>query len=253
MIKILYEDDNELKFIFEGPLCLANSLRRIILDEVPVFAIDIMEIYNTTSYPEELILNRLNMLPIDSSDVDNYNFRYNCPNCIAGCTKCGIVFTVEKKGSGMIMSGDIKSDKGKITNLNIPIITLNEDQEMKIVMIATKGTHLNHAKYAACSSCIFRHSLTYTTKEHKEEIDKIFQQCPQTEIEMKNGTPEEFNNIACSECIKKARTISEIKIIDNKNKTFFVLKSAGQLKPKDILLRALKIAIEKFENLSNQL
>lgn len=60
-------------------MSLANSLRRIIISEVPTMTIDLVKIIsNTTSLHDEYISHRLGMIPLISKNVDEFKNISEC-------------------------------------------------------------------------------------------------------------------------------------------------------------------------------
>jgi len=80
---------------------VANTLRRIMISEVPTLAIDMVEFKdNTTCLQDEYIAHRLGMIPLRwekdngkygdvSEEFNNSNF---CQACTDGCPKCLVEF-----------------------------------------------------------------------------------------------------------------------------------------------------------------
>jgi len=93
----LHKDEYNITFeLLHTDLTVANALRRIIIAEVPTMAIDIVEIYeNTSALHDEFIAHRCGLIPLVSTDVDEYkNFQdCDCPN--GNCEKCGVTFDLK--------------------------------------------------------------------------------------------------------------------------------------------------------------
>jgi DNA-directed RNA polymerase II subunit RPB3 len=79
-IRILELSKYTMKFeMLNTDLSVANSLRRIIISEVPTMAIDIVEVKeNTSALHDEFIAHRLGLIPLVSVDVDNFKLNDEC-------------------------------------------------------------------------------------------------------------------------------------------------------------------------------
>ena len=99
-IEILEQTSDSLKFNVENiDVSLANSLRRIMISEVPCMAIELVKIINNTScLNDEYIAHRLGLIPLLSARVDEFQFTQDCP-CKPGdpCNQCKVEFTLKRK------------------------------------------------------------------------------------------------------------------------------------------------------------
>tara|TARA_Y100000034_G_scaffold87224_1_gene104572 strand:- start:7148 stop:7756 length:609 start_codon:yes stop_codon:yes gene_type:complete len=142
--------DNTLNFVVEEITpAFANALRRIMVSEVPVLAIDDVTIFeNGSSLYDEVIGHRLGLIPI-KTDLKTFKLPSECTCKGKGCPKCQVSFTLVKKGPGTVYSGDLKPSDPKTTVVddNIPITKLNEGQKIKIEAIAMLGQGKEHAKW----------------------------------------------------------------------------------------------------------
>ena len=61
------------------PTYYANTLRRIIISEVPTMAIEFVNIIeNTSPVHDEYIAHRLGLLPLISNTVEQFNYPLEC-------------------------------------------------------------------------------------------------------------------------------------------------------------------------------
>ena len=154
-VQITEKSDNELKFVLEesNPQ-FANALRRIIISEIPVLAVEDVDLtINDSVLYNEVLAHRLGMIPLVFNPKD-FNFRDNCVCKGKGCSQCEVVFAINKKGSGMVYSKDMKSSNSDVKPLydNIPIVELFDEQKIKLEAIARLGTGRNHARFKAANA-----------------------------------------------------------------------------------------------------
>jgi len=130
---------------------VVNSIRRIILDEVPTFAIEDVEfIFNDSPLYDETIAHRLGLIPI-KTDLSSYVFKDKCSCGGIGCAMCEVKMSIIASGNGYVYSETIKSDDPVIVpvDMKIPITKLfNEDSKLECNLKAVLGTGREHAKWA---------------------------------------------------------------------------------------------------------
>jgi DNA-directed RNA polymerase II subunit RPB3 len=154
-------------------LSFANSLRRVILAEVPTLAIDLVEIEeNTSVLADEFISHRLGLVPLNSKNVDDLAYSRDC-DCAEYCELCSVTLTLQAKcESDEIMklyARDLaRSDTGVNNWVGHPVITdpegngtvickLRKGQGIKMKCIAKKGIAKEHAKWAPTAAVGFEY------------------------------------------------------------------------------------------------
>ena len=126
-----------------------NSLRRVMLSELPKLAVDDVVIYdNTSALFDEIIAHRLGLVPIPT-DLSLLTFRDECVCKGKGCPNCTVRYTLSKEGEGTVLSGDLQPAEKSwaITEDKIPIVKLYGDQRLILEIEAILGKGRNHAKW----------------------------------------------------------------------------------------------------------
>ena len=109
-IKILEKSDTEIKFLIEdsNPQ-FANALRRIMITEIPILAIEYADFsVNDSVLYNEIIAHRLGLIPL-VFNPKNFHFKEEEHKEGKTCSMCEVVFAVNKKGPGIVYSKDMKS------------------------------------------------------------------------------------------------------------------------------------------------
>lgn len=142
---------NNLKFeLRNAPVSIANAIRRTMMVEVPIMAIDEVDFFeNNSSLFDEFIAHRLGLVPL-TTDLKTYKLPEEC--CGGNCGKCSVVLTLDAKGPKTVYSKDLKSEDPKIKPVEgkIPIMMLGNNQNLKFEARARLGKGKTHSKHQAC-------------------------------------------------------------------------------------------------------
>src|SRR3990167_5352491 len=144
-IEVLSKKENEIVFMVEGiNNVIANTIRRAIIAEVPVMAIDEVEfVKNQTPLYDEILAHRIGLIPI-KTDLKAYSLREEGGS--KATTELKLI--LKEKGPKTVFSGDLKSKDLKCVPVydNIPLVTLLKDKELVLEATAILGVGKEHMK-----------------------------------------------------------------------------------------------------------
>ncbi|KAF2839637.1 insert subdomain of RNA polymerase alpha subunit [Patellaria atrata CBS 101060] len=161
-------------FILRGAdLAFANSLRRVILSEIPTIAIDLVEVESNTSVlADEFVCHRLGLIPLNSKDVDDVLYTRDC-ECDQYCESCSVTLTLHARCTGddvmKVYARDLVVTGGRVNDqVGNPVITdakgegcvivkLRKGQEIRVKCIAKKGIAKEHAKWMPTAAVGFEY------------------------------------------------------------------------------------------------
>ncbi|MBL7160390.1 MAG: DNA-directed RNA polymerase subunit D [Candidatus Aenigmarchaeota archaeon] len=155
IIKMKKKGKDRMDFVLEGvSIPFANALRRVMVSEIPVLAVEWVDINdNTSPIFDEIIAHRLGLLPL-VFDPAKFKFQEDCSCKEKGCPSCQVTFVLEKKGPCMVTSGDLKSSNKDVkpTDKGFIIAELLQNQFISLEATAKLGTGKDHAKFQAANT-----------------------------------------------------------------------------------------------------
>jgi len=140
--------------IFDTDMTLQqfNLFRRIILSKIIRMAGDIAQkIENDTSMVDEVLSNRLGLIPVIISDEESF-LRKDLCKCSSLCDKCSFVIKYESKRTAE-KSWLLSSDISPLFIENIPIVTIYPKQKVSFKLFCSKSNSEEHLKWSPGVVC----------------------------------------------------------------------------------------------------
>jgi DNA-directed RNA polymerase subunit D len=262
-VEILEERADSLRFILrDSSPAFANALRRGMLADVPVMAIeDVIFLENSSVMYDEILAHRLGLVPL-KTDLDAYLPREEC-DCKSdlGCAKCTSSFVLEAEATDQtitVYSGDLKAATETVpTSDRIPIVKLAPGQKVKLEAYARLGRGSEHAKWQAASVAAYRYMPKITLNaENLSNPEDVIKCCP-TSVYASDSTrkifiKKELDCILCNTCVEQAVPLDQkkgppIEVVGDDTTFLFNIESTGALPPKRILREAGSILSKKAE------
>jgi DNA-directed RNA polymerase subunit D len=160
-IKILSKQPDTLRFILSDVSpAFANALRRIMISEVPVMALDdIMILENNSVMYDEILAHRLGLIPVTTDPSYNLPEECSCKSEL-GCERCRASFSLEVEASDpveVVYSSHLKPENPDVRPVSdkIPIVKLAQGQRVKLEAYARLGRGKAHAKWQAVSAATY--------------------------------------------------------------------------------------------------
>ncbi len=246
--KLLHEDKKKQTLLFEvkdASPAYMNAIRRSIIDNVPVMAIDEVEFRkNSSILYDEVVAHRLGLIPL-TTDLKSYFVSKDCKCDGAGCARCTLKLTLSMKGPKMVTSEDFKTADPKIKPAfdKIPIVKLLKGQDIEFEATAKLGVGKDHAKWVP-GLAWYTYKPKLTINNNAKKIEEFKDKYP-PQIFDKSGKIDKnlmlFPNLvgACEGICDEL-----IKVEWDESSYLFYVESWGQLSCKEIV----KTAIEQFDS-----
>jgi DNA-directed RNA polymerase II subunit RPB3 len=262
--------------------------------EVPSLAIETVTVSENSSVLfDEFISHRIGLLPINSKNVDRYEYQKEC-SCSYSCPNCTVKYTLDvtatEPGITEVTHHDIQpadvSISADSSNYPFPVPTwerdlseeenrargivlvkLRQNQQISMKMEAKKGIGKMHAKFNPTGTVSMRYEPLIEINRDIEfdvpisERKDIVTSCPRKVFELDDSDhievvrPDEC--ILCEECLNKANVDLNrrglISVSHRSDKVFFDVESTGARPPQDIVAAAIKIFTEKWSKLASDL
>jgi DNA-directed RNA polymerase subunit D len=268
-LEVLEKSDRKLNFLVEGiSVEMANSVRRIILSEIPAMAIDeVIILKNDSPLYDEIIAHRLGLIPL-TTDLDVYKLPRECSCGGYGCPLCQVSLTCEVTNTTNtpidLYSKDLNSNDPKIIPVdpNIPIVKIDKNDKVIIEAYAVLGMAKDHVKWQAISNIFYRFypQIEFDDSKCGKCPDKciISRMCPEGLYDFSNKkTPILLEDYwkTCTLCNSCQNDCPEeaIKVGWRENTYIFSIESDGVLPFETIIRKTFEIFMEKIDEFVERL
>ncbi|MBD3310043.1 DNA-directed RNA polymerase subunit D [Candidatus Woesearchaeota archaeon] len=257
-VRLVDKNDNKANFILKDVSpAVANTFRRIMISEVPVMAIEDVELRkNSSVLYDEIIAHRLGLTPL-TTDLKTYNLLSECKCKGEGCARCSVKLTLAAKGPCTVYASELKSKDPKIKPVypKMPIAKLLKDQELELEATAFMGTGKDHTKFSPCLA-FYKYRPQIEIKGNPEDVDKVVQSCPVDIYKNEDGklALNKDNLMLCHLCNACVEMDPKNISVEAKDDEFvFYVESWGQLDCKEIALAALDMLKKRMDEFDTKL
>ncbi len=253
-MKILSKDDETLVLLIkDSDFTTVNTLRRLIINDVPTLAMeDITFQKNSSALYDEFVAHRLGLIPL-KTDLKSYTLPSKCKCKGKGCAHCQLFLSLKAQGQKTVYAEEIVSQDPKVKPLypKTPIVKLLKKQALEFEAIAVLGTGKEHMKFSP--GLVFYQSYPIIKVGNVKNPEAVASVCPTKVYDVKNNKlviVDELKCILCNACVDAS---PEIKVEGSKKDFIFTVESFGQLSPNEMVLKAFDVFDEKLDDFSEAL
>ena len=250
-LKVLKKEEHELVAVIDkaNPMMM-NVVRRMILNEVPTLAVDEVTIKkNSSALYDEMLALRLGLLPL-TTDLKTYKLQADCKCEGKGCAQCTVLLTLKAKGPGTVYASQVtsKDPDAKPVYGETPIVKLLQDQDVDVEMKAMLGQGKMHTKFSPGLA----YYAGYPEIEGKKSALKNLPKAVQDKLAEKGDNLEVKNILSWTEADEETCEKHEIAVKHSEERFIFTIESWGQLKPKEILVKATDMFDAKLKEFTTK-
>ena len=259
-IRVLENDKEKgnLSFILKDSSPIyANTLRRLMVDEVPTMAVEEVEFHkNNSILYDEMVAHRFGLIPL-KTDLKSYNLPSKCKCEGKGCNRCQLKLVLKAtKGSCVVYASELKSKDPAVKPVypDMPIVKLLKGQMLELEATAVLGRGKEHAQWSPCHVWYKYKPVIEITGEVKNpeaiiEVDhnNIF------EIKDRKLAVNKDRALECDLSLDFSEIDRNVKVSASGTDFVFYVESFGQLSCKEIVNTAISIFDEQLDEFAEEL
>jgi DNA-directed RNA polymerase subunit D len=142
----------------------ANTIRRLVIEEVPTLAVEDVEIKdNSSALYDEMLALRLGLIPI-KTDLSSYRLPENEDEVTEKSATCTLQIKLKSSKKGFVYAKEAESSDPKCTFVqeDMPVTKLISKQKIDVVMTAVMGQGKVHTKWSPGLVFFTEDSSNYT-------------------------------------------------------------------------------------------
>lgn len=241
----------KLVFLIKGSdEVFANTIRRLIIEEVPTLAVETLEVKeNNSALYDEMLALRIGLTPI-KTDLKSYNLKSKCKCDNVGCAQCELKITLKSNKKGYVYAGEAESTDPKCTFVHekMPVAKLLARQKIDVTMTAIMGQGKTHIKWAP-GWAFYRTEPVLKVGKVKDP-QELAKRSSDGVFTYKNNKLEVNNDqVYESQLLEYYTELDKAITIEYTDNLVFTLESWGQLSLKEILTESANILINKVEEM----
>jgi len=269
-VKVMSCTDELLRVDVSGiDASIANSLRRVMIAEVPTVAIDKVHLWqNTGVIQDEILCHRLGLVPIWVPDIDSiepakeegddfdvsgaikFKLHVKCPSNHPKGQSLH-VYSKDLKFEPQTKAQQEMVNQPRPVNPDILIAKLRPNQEIECELYCLKGTGRIHAKWSPVCTASYRlmPSVTILQKQSGKAGKELVELCPKKVFDIEDGAAVVARPRDCTACRRCIEEIPEgiVELAKVKDHFIYSVESTGCLPAAEIFARGLGIMKAKCE------
>ncbi len=255
-IELRKSEGDVLKFLLtDATPAFANSIRRTILQGIPVMAIDEVEISkNDTVMSDEILAHRLGQQPLFTPE--GYLLPSEC-DCREGrCPNCSVDLTLEVEGPGVIRAGDMEPSDPEAAPVqgDSQIARLDEGQKLEFTAIARLGLGEEHANWQPAVASYKYMPVLNIDQSARDDWTECVDACPEDILKVEDGELAVTDIEECTMCEACADACPDaIEVSEDPTKFIFRIEGTGAMSPERITRKAIEILKSKCEEFVEQM
>ena len=243
---------NKLTFLLKGTdEIFANTIRRMIVEEVPTLAVEDVEIKdNNSALYDEMLALRLGLIPI-KTDLKSYRLPENEAEIEERSARCTLQLSLKSSKKGYVYASEVKSADPKCNFVydDMPVVKLLPKQKIDVTMIAIMGQGKEHTKWAPGWAVYKKEALLKLGKI--KDPDNVMNHCPDG-VFVKKGNQLKVvdEKLPFSKLAEYYADLDEGITLEYTDNIVFSVESWGQLTVKEMLTKSADMLIEKTDEMS---
>ncbi|MBI4016400.1 MAG: DNA-directed RNA polymerase subunit D [Candidatus Aenigmarchaeota archaeon] len=252
VVEVIAKDKNRVEFsLTDASAAFANTLRRLIIENVPVLAVDEVEFSkNSSALYDEILAHRIGLLVL-KTDLESYYLKSACKCKGEGCARCQVTLSLSAKGPCTVYASDMQCKDPKIKPVHgkTPLVKLLKGQELEFIATARLGFGSEHVKWSPGLAWYKHKPLIEINEKKNTNPEACVQSCPVDVYEIKDGklAINKKNHMRCHLCMACVDVAANNSISVEKNPSEFVfyLEPWGQLDAGEIV----EVAVSSFQGM----
>jgi len=243
---------NKMVFLMKGTNeVFANSVRRMIGEEVPTLAVEEVEVKeNSSALFDEMLALRLGLVPI-KTDLKSYRLPKNEDEITEKSASCTLQIKLKAGKNGYVYAEEAVSADPKCVFVQgkMPVVKLLPKQKVDVTMTAIMGQGKEHVKWAPGWG-FYKHEPVVKVGK-VEDVEKVAKNSTDGVFTLKSGKLQlNEDKVYESNLLDYYAELDKGIEIEYTENIIFTLEAWGQLSHKEMLQKSADMIVEKADELA---